>query len=397
MSAGDVDPVGGGSAHQWEAVRRHGPGTHPFVPPVGEVHAAEQPVDLVEHRLDSPPARRLIGPEELHRPGDPETPLVRGAREALRGEVDRMRDRLVGGNRERVPPARLDPHRHPERAGELRHPGAGRDDHGIGGQTLAGVEDDPGRTAGHRRGHLGHLVTGAHRGPSRANRLAERLHERPGFDVSLPIHPVGRRDRVRQDGRQCAGAGLVEPGHLDLQAVAAHPPDLVEILPGLCLLGEPDDERPLVRRRPDTSAGQLVERLERESVDRSQGCHGPVPGPHGPVGDEPREKPHQCGIPPQRHVQRGVRVDQRPGPVGPQARICQWDRLGRGEIAGVSPRGARRHTLPVDHGHVDAVFLQMPGRRQSHHPRTDHDRRRHFHAPHHVTPRYLQHARRRAD
>ena len=92
-----------------------------------------------------------------------------------------------------------------------------------GDRPYVPTEDDPGGASGP---HLGDGVPGEQPGAARADRVAERVHEGSRFDEALAVHPVGRRDLLREDRRERSGG--VEPLHLHLHPVAANPLEFVE-------------------------------------------------------------------------------------------------------------------------------------------------------------------------
>ena len=140
------------------------------------------------------------------------------------------------------------------------------------------------------------------------------------------------------------------------------PPGTDVVVNGGTLLGDVKTETD-PREQTARNGARLVVRgytLMGDVVVREPGQH------EAGAGRNPRHEQEQA-----RHRVRAaqverLRVQQRGGAVGPQPGLGEGDGLAGGEPAGVAPRGAGGHALPVQDRDVHAPFLQMPGRAEAH-------------------------------
>ena len=363
VTAGDVDVLGGGAAHERSTIGGDRAGADPFVLAVVQVDAGHHLAGLVDDRLDAPRVEGLVRAAELHGAGDAEPSLVGGARHAVVRQVDGVLGGLLGLHGEGVAAAGLHEGAHAVIAGQRRQPGAGGDDDGVGLHPLAGVQDHGVAV------DADHLRSGADHSPTLLHGAAQGLDVGAGFDEALPVEAVGAGDGVGEHGGE--GLDVVQRGERGLLSVAHGALDLPEESGGLRLLLEADDEGPLAGPRVDAAELEFVEGGEGLEVDRGEGGHRGVPGPGGGLPHEAGEESPQPGVEADGHGEGGVGVEKRGGPVAPQAGVRQRDRLRRGQPAGVAPGRAGGHPLLVHDGDVVSAFLQVPGSGEADHACSD--------------------------
>ena len=82
----------------------------------------------------------------------------------------------------------------------------------------------------------------------------------------------------------------------------------------------------------------------------------------GAVACESRQKPEQADARTTRDHHRRGRAEQRSHALGQHGRFRQGCGEPGGQPAGVAPRRPRRDVVAFQHGDVDAVLLEEPGR-----------------------------------